>query len=96
MEIDETEHPGNRDDRESNGLQTHPVMGRLVTLFGDHTFYVDTGGLFVWEGAENGARCDESLVVAVKLASWADEALSSLAPHEPQLTAVLVELARPS
>lgn len=74
----------------------HPVMDRLVKFFGEHTFYVDTGGLFVWEAAEGTAGCHDGVVVAVKLASWADEALSSLLPHEPQLTAVLVELASPS
>ncbi len=74
----------------------HPVIEDLMKVYGEHTFYVDTGGLFVWESVENSDAEGEDLVVAVKIAAWSDKTRSSLSPHEPQMTEVLVELVVPS
>jgi len=74
----------------------HPVTEDLERVFGEHTFYVDKGGLFIWEPLEKPQGPTEDVVVAVKLAAWEDDTRSALAPHEPRLTQVLVELVIPS
>jgi hypothetical protein len=69
----------------------HPAVGQLNNLFGDHTFFLDGGGLKVLEptGApEMAPRTGE----VVSLADWSDASLTSLKPHEPELTGVVVVL----
>ncbi len=69
----------------------HPVVPRLANMFGDHTFFLDEEGLLIIERAEpmRGAMAGK----VVKLASWGDENHQSLAPHEPEVTDVVVKLA---
>jgi hypothetical protein len=69
----------------------HPAVGQLNNLFGDHTFFLDGSGLKVLEptGApEMEPRAGE----VVSLADWSDSSLTSLKPHEPELTGVVVVL----
>src|SRR5258705_12952636 len=69
----------------------HPAVAQLNNLFGDHTFFLDGGGLKVLEpvGApEAEAKSGE----VVSLADWSDATLTSLKPHEPELTGVVVAL----
>ena len=69
----------------------HPAVAQLNNLFGDHTFFLDGGGLKVLEpvGApEAEAKSGE----VVSLADWSDATLTSLKPHEPELTGVVVVL----
>ena len=66
----------------------HPVVPQLSQLFGDHTFFLDGNGLNVVEPIEEGAQTGK----VVNLADWANSELTSLAPHEPQQTDVVVEL----
>jgi len=69
----------------------HPAVTQLNNLFGDHTFFLDGGGLKVLEpvGApEEEAKTGE----VVSLADWSDATLTSLKPHEPELTGVVVVL----
>jgi hypothetical protein len=67
--------------------EDHPVVPQLSKLFGDHTFFLDGNGLNVVEPTDDGARTG----TVVNLADWANADLTSLAPHEPQPTDVIVE-----
>ena len=69
----------------------HPVMPQLQRLFGDHTYFVDGAGLNIVEPVE-GDRDDGRLGVVINLADWADATASSLQPHEPEPTEVIVTL----
>ena len=69
----------------------HPAVPQLNNLFGNHTFFLDTRGLKVLEptGApETEAQSGE----IVSLADWSDGTLTSLRPHEPEMTGVVVVL----
>jgi hypothetical protein len=68
---------------------SHPAVTQLTSVFGDHTFFLDEGGLKVLEPAEvpaAGTRSGEVL----SLADWTDATLTSLTPHEPELTGTVV------
>jgi hypothetical protein len=69
----------------------HPAAGQLSSLFGDHTFFLDSSGLKVLEPTESpGANAQAGEVVS--LADWSDATLSSLRPHEPEPTGVVIVL----
>lgn len=71
--------------------ENHPVVDQLNSLFGDHTFFLDGSGLNIVEPAgenETGAQTAQ----VVKLAEWKDANRSSLVPHEPEPTEVVVVL----
>jgi hypothetical protein len=67
----------------------HPVMPQLSQIFGDHTFFVDNSGLLIVEPAESPGTPKGQII---KLAAWTDANRSSLAPHEPEVTEVVVAL----
>jgi hypothetical protein len=67
----------------------HPAVAQLNNLFGDHTFFLDGGGLKVLEPAE-APGTDAQTGEVVSLADWSDATLTSLRPHEPELTGVLL------
>jgi len=69
----------------------HPMMPQLERLFGDHTYFLDSRGLSIVEPVEEG-QADGKLGVVVNLASWADASAESLRPHQPEPTAVVIEL----
>jgi hypothetical protein len=69
----------------------HPLASELTELFGDHTFFLDSNGLNVVEPNESTAGATPAGTV-VNLADWGDEKLTSLLPHEPQPTKVVVIL----
>jgi hypothetical protein len=68
----------------------HPVAAQLSDLFGDHTFFLDTNGLNVVELVDPATDTETGKVVS--LADWADESLTRLAPHPPQVTEIVVVL----
>jgi hypothetical protein len=70
----------------------HPVVPQLNSLFGDHTFFLDSDGLSVVEPTEFTQSGDALSGTVVKLAIWNDPNLTSLAPQEPELTDIVVEL----
>lgn len=70
---------------------THPAIPQLNSLFGDHTFFLDDNGLHIVEPM-GAARTGALEGKVVKLASWSDANHTSLAPHEPELTDVTVDL----
>jgi hypothetical protein len=63
----------------------------LNELFGDHTFFLDRNGLSVVEPNED-TRPGAPTGTVVNLASWTDEAMDGLRPHDPQPTEVVVML----
>jgi hypothetical protein len=69
----------------------HPAVTQLNSLFGDHTFFLDNSGLKVLEPAD-APEMREHTGEIVSLADWSDETLTSLRPHEPELTGVVVVL----
>ncbi len=70
--------------------EDNPAMPQLNQLFGDHTFILDGDGLHIVEpaAASGGAR----MGVVVKLASWRDGQRTSLRPHPPERTDVVIAL----
>ncbi|MCP4616836.1 MAG: hypothetical protein GY844_10385 [Bradyrhizobium sp.] len=67
----------------------HPATAQLTDLFGDHTFFLDQGGLKVLEPAETSTSDMQSSQV-VSLADWSDSTLTSLKPHAPEPTGTVV------
>jgi hypothetical protein len=65
----------------------HPAVPQLHSMFGDHTFFLDDSGLNVLEPAETPETGE-----VVSVASWSDATLTSLRPHEPQPTGVVIVL----
>ena len=70
--------------------EDHPVAAQLNDLFGDHTFFLDTKGLNVVEPID--PVMDGETAKVVCLADWADENLTRLAPHPPQVTEIVIAL----
>jgi hypothetical protein len=69
----------------------HPAASQLSNIYGDHTFFLDGGGLKVLEPV--GAPAMEAQTgEVVSLADWSDATLTSLQPHEPEMTGVVVVL----
>jgi hypothetical protein len=66
----------------------HPMVPELNDLFGDHTFFLNSDGLNVVEANEAGGPAG----TVVNLANWTDAHLTSLAPHEPEPTQIIVVL----
>jgi hypothetical protein len=72
--------------------ENHPVVPQLNSLFGDHTFFLNNEGLSIVEPtdtAEAGAQTGQ----VINIANWNDDARTSLVPHEPEPTDVVVVLA---
>jgi len=69
----------------------HPAVTQLSNLFGDHTFFLDDSGLKVLEPAE-APELESRAGQVVSLADWSDASLTSLKPHEPEMTGVVVIL----
>lgn len=66
-------------------------MSDLLEAFGKHTFYLTADGLHIWEYIEiSGAK--GQVIIAVEIASWADDEKSDLTLHTPQLTEVTIRL----
>jgi hypothetical protein len=68
-----------------------PVVPRLSSLFGDHTFFLDDNGLSVLEPTEPTEPGVEACKI-VNVANWTDATLTSLAPHAPEPTGAVVVL----
>lgn len=69
--------------------ENHPAVPQLNQVFGEHTFFLNGSGLHVVEPVE-GSSSEPEAGKVVKLAEWTDANRSSLAPHEPQSTDVVI------
>jgi hypothetical protein len=67
----------------------HPAVPQLNKVFGEHTFFLNGSGLHVVEPVEP-TQAEPEAGKVIKLAAWADANRSSLAPHEPQPTDVVI------
>jgi hypothetical protein len=69
--------------------ENHPAVPQLSKLFGDHTFFIDSEGLSIVEPAptDGGAQAGK----VVKLANWNDQTRTSLTPHEPEPTDIVIK-----
>ena len=69
----------------------HPVVPQLNSLFGDHTFFLNGEGLSIVEPTgqtDAGAQTAQ----VVKIAGWNDNDKTSLIPHAPEPTDLMVVL----
>ncbi len=71
--------------------EDHAAVPQLTGLFGEHTYFIDQNGLSIVEPAEAAEGGGEAGQV-VRVASWSDEAKTSLMPHEPQPTDMVFAL----
>jgi hypothetical protein len=69
----------------------HPAVTQLTDVFGDHTFFLDEGGLKVLEPCDVPQTEGQSGEV-VSLADWSDSTLTSLSPHPPVSTGTIIVL----
>ena len=69
----------------------HPAVSQLSGLFGDHTFFLDGSGLKVLEPTEAPEK-ESQVAEVVDLADWSDASFTSLKPHEPSPTGVVIVL----
>jgi hypothetical protein len=73
--------------------ENHGLVPQLNALFGNHTFFLDSNGLNIVEPAVEASQGTAQAVRVVNVANWGDENLSSLAPHEPEPTDTMIDLA---
>jgi hypothetical protein len=70
-----------------------PVVPQLSHLFGEHTFFLNANGLHIVEPVEAAPEVEGPQAgQVIELAAWTDESRTSLAPHEPAPTEVVVNL----
>ncbi len=69
----------------------HPALGQLKQIFGDHTFFLDRNGLNIVEPTEAPSSGAQSGTV-IEIANWTDATCTSLAPHEPEVTDLVLSL----
>jgi hypothetical protein len=72
--------------------ENHPVVPQLNSLFGDHTFFLSNEGLSSVEPTDTAEAGSQTGQVS-NIANWNDDARTSLVPHEPEPTDVVVVLA---
>jgi hypothetical protein len=72
--------------------ESHPSMPTIRNLWGDHTYFLAVNGLNIVEPLD---RRDSGIEVGtvVNLANWSDANATTLAPHEPEPTEIVVEFA---
>ncbi|MEQ8356540.1 MAG: hypothetical protein RH942_13440 [Kiloniellaceae bacterium] len=66
----------------------NPTVPALRQNFGDHTFFIDTEGLHIWESVDEDPA-DGAKLVGVRIASWSDDEKKSLVPHDPAPSHIL-------
>jgi hypothetical protein len=75
---------------------SHPVAGQLSDVFGDHTFFLDQSGLKVLEPTDAAIAVSTEIPAGevVSLADWSDPTLTSLMPHEPEMTGTIIQFSQ--
>lgn len=72
--------------------EENPAMESLKNAFGDHTFYVGSDGLFVFESVNEPEQAREPAQL-VLVASWTDDQKTALEKIPPQQTDKVIDLA---
>lgn len=73
--------------------EDNPSMPALKQNFGDHTFFLDSEGLHIWESVDD-EPSDDGKLVGVRVASWSSDDKTALVPHEPAPSQVLEALGK--
>ena len=71
-----------------------PAAEHLKGAFGEHSFFLDPNGLYVFEGVDvpdTEASAEPALLV--QIAEWTDETKSAIAPIEPKPADLVLDLA---
>lgn len=69
----------------------HWIMPHLERRFGEHTYFIGKNGLHIVEPAV-GDAADSRRGVVVSLATWTGETSANLEPHDPEPTALVIEI----
>jgi len=72
--------------------ESHPSMSKIKEMWGDHTYFLAFNGLNIVEPLDRRDSGAEAGTV-INVASWTDSNGTSLAPHAPEATEVVVEFA---
>ena len=72
--------------------ENHPSVPRIKEVWGDHTYFLAVNGLNIVEPLDRRDSGIEAGAV-INVASWTDGKATSLTPHEPQPTEVVIEFA---
>jgi len=70
---------------------SHPSMPEIKNLWGDHTYFLAVNGLNIVEPFDGDTGVEAGKVV--NLADWSDPNATTLSPHEPEATEIVVEFA---
>ena len=76
--------------------EDNPTIAELNDLFGDHTFFLDQSGLKVLEPTDTATAVATEIPAGevVSLADWSDATLTSLMPHAPETTGMIVQFSQ--
>ena len=69
----------------------YAALANLKEVFGDQTLYMTADGLHIWEYVDV-AGAEGQVIIALKVASWANGGKTDLSLHKPQLTDVTIKL----
>jgi len=67
------------------------LVPELNKVFGDHTFFLGDSGLHIVDAVEPSEAGTQAGRI-IKLATWNDSHHTTLAPHNPEITDVVIEL----
>jgi hypothetical protein len=71
--------------------EDHPAVAQFCELFGHHTFFLDSRGLYVLELLEvPGMEARDGEMIS--LADWSDANFTRLTTHAPEPTGVVIDL----
>jgi hypothetical protein len=70
---------------------THAAHQKLEEIFGDHTFLLNDNGLHIVEPVAESGGTEVGRIV--KIADWQGPGQTTLAPHRPEPTDVVIRLA---
>ena len=70
---------------------THAAHQKLEEVFGDHTFLLNDNGLHIVEPVADSGGTEVGRIV--KIADWQGPGQTTLAPHQPEPTDVVIRLA---
>lgn len=89
MKLDDRQLAHVREQINADPLEdTHPAMGTLIKGFGDHTFYVDPNGIYIFLPSDQ----NDHQLVLVQIAGVDENDPEQMAPIEPQLTSIVVDV----
>lgn len=69
----------------------NPATAELSNVFGEHTFYLATDGLFIVEPVETTEIPGEPAQI-IRIAAWVDERKQELQPVPPEATEQVLDL----